>query len=100
MPSVNFVVRTLAQKQLTSTNYPGHTFTVDTVQIDDLPIVYEITASLSGESEIQRHAIGADGTGPVMTAPQLQAAVDGYRQQVADALAWRLAMAAAAPSVT
>lgn len=100
MPSANFSVRTLAQKQLTSPNYVGQTFTVDTVQIDDVPIVYEITAALNGESEIQRHTIGAMGTGPVMTALQLQAAVDGYRQQVVDALAWRMAMAAASPQVT
>lgn len=100
MPSANFSIRTLAQKQMTSPNYIGQTFAVDTVQIDDAPVVYEITATLNGQTEKQRHTIGAMGTGPVMTALQLQATVDGYRQQVVDALAWRMAMAAAAPQVT
>jgi hypothetical protein len=86
------IARTLSMKTLQSANLPGQNITIDTRQIDNNPIVYEITATIGAHVYTERHAIGAMGTGPLMTAAELQKAVDGYRQQVADAAAWQVAM--------
>jgi Asp/Glu/hydantoin racemase len=86
------IARTLSTKTLQSANLPGQNITVATTQLDDNPIVYEITATIGAHAHVQRHAIGAMATGPLMTAAELQKAVDGYRQQVADAAAWQVAM--------
>ncbi|HXM32288.1 MAG TPA: hypothetical protein VN921_01450 [Chthoniobacterales bacterium] len=89
--------KTFATKTLTSVNLPGVNIAVDTVQVDSNPIVYEITATIPGTPPhiyTERHAIGANGTGPIelTTAAALQAQLDGYRQKVADAAAWQVAM--------
>jgi hypothetical protein len=86
------IARTLATKTLQSANLPGQDITIVTVQIDNNPIVYEITATIGAHVHTERHAIEAKGTGPLMKTAELQTALDGFRQSVADAAAWQVAM--------
>lgn len=76
---------------------------VSTVQLEDELIVYEISATIAGHTETQRHAIGIGGTNPkqpvAMSAAGLQAWLDEMRQIVADNAAWHVAMGAAAEQV-
>lgn len=90
LPSVN----------LTSTNLPGQNIAVTAALISTIPLVYEITATVQGSTYTERHTIGADGGGPMLTAADLQAALNGYRQGVADKVAWQASIAAAAAQVT
>jgi hypothetical protein len=84
--------RTFATLTLQSLNLAGQSITISTVQLDDNPIVYEVTATIGTKTYTERHAIGAMGTGPLMTASDLQKALDGFRQAVADKVAWQVAM--------
>lgn len=74
----------------------GGEISVSTVQIEGPTVVYEITATIGDHTEIQRHAIGINGTNPhqaqPMTTADLQAALDRFRQNVADTVAWRAVM--------
>jgi hypothetical protein len=85
---------------LTSTNLPGQNIAVTTTLISTIPLVYEITATVQGSTYTERHTIGADGGGPLMTATDLQTALNGYRQAVADKVAWQASIAAAAAQVS
>src|ERR1700675_1206051 len=82
----------LPDQTLQSTNLPGTNILVSTTQIDMNPIVYEITATIGNHSYTERHTIGAMGSGTLMTVQELQALVDSFRQRVADAAAWQVAM--------
>jgi len=82
----------LADKTLQSANLPGQNVLISTAQIEMNPIVYEITASIGTHIYTERHTIGAMGTGPLLTVAELQAMVDSFRQRVADAAAWQVAM--------
>lgn len=77
----------------------GQNVDVATIQLADATVVYEITATVGAYTEKQRHVIGASGTNPIqppaLTAAQLQTALDGFRQRVADNAAWHAAMEAA-----
>lgn len=92
-----------ADKIMRSANLPGQDITVSTVEmIPDPPpagpyagIVYVITATFGANSHTEHHALGGRGGGPMMTAVEMQAWLDGYRQQVADTIAWQMAMVAA-----
>jgi hypothetical protein len=86
------IARTFSTKTLQSANLPGQDIAISTTQLGSNPIVYEITATIGAHVYAERHAIGAMGSGPLMTAAELQKAVDGYRQQVADTAAWQVAM--------
>ncbi|MCU1242397.1 MAG: hypothetical protein JWO71_3123 [Candidatus Acidoferrum typicum] len=82
----------LPDQTLQSKNLPGTNILVSTTQIDMNPIVYEVTATIGDHSYTERHTIGAMGGGSVLTVNDLQAAVDSYRQGVADSAAWQVAM--------
>lgn len=87
-----------------SANLPGVDIDVMTVQLQDTILVYEITASVGGRTETQRHAIGASGTNakqpPVLSPTDLQVALDGFRQAVADSAAWHAAIERASGQIT
>lgn len=91
----------LGQKKMKSSD--GQDVDVATKQVDDDLVVFEIAATVGGHTEVQRHAIGASGTNPVqppvMSPAELQAALDGFRQIVADNAAWHAAMDVAASGV-
>ncbi|HLZ93380.1 MAG TPA: hypothetical protein VKQ28_16870 [Candidatus Acidoferrum sp.] len=96
-----FKSRDLGVKMMTSANLASSSptlspITVSTVQIEDANVVYEITAALGEHKEVQRHTVGVGGTNPhqaqPMSASDLQAALDGFRQHVADTVAWRAIM--------
>lgn len=95
--------RDLGTKNLQSTTLPGQSVSVHTEQLASDTVEYKITATLGAYTEAQIHSIGANGTnptqGPPMTAVALQAAVDGYRQVVADNVAWHAAMDAATNAI-
>lgn len=95
--------KTFATKTLTSVNLPAVNIAVDTIQLDSNPITYQITATVPGTPPYvyaERHSIGAMGTGPLMTALQLQAELDGFRQRVADNAAWQVAMSGPQAAIT
>ncbi len=101
-----FARKDLGKKSLTSAHLPGQAIDVSAVQLEDDLVVYEITATIGSHTETQRHSIGAGGTNPVQggpgapkTALDLQSALDAFRQQVADNVAWKAAMESAANSV-
>jgi len=103
MGATTFTPKTFATKTLTSVNLPAVNIAIDTTQIDSSPITYEITATIPGTPAhvwVERHSIGANGGGPLMTAIQLQAQLDGYRQLVADNAAWQVAMSGPQAAIT
>jgi hypothetical protein len=91
--------KTLADVTLTSVHSPGNV-TVSTTVLSMNPIVFEITATLGTVTRTERHTIGAEGVGPLMTPAFLKAAVDGYRQIVADKCAWTAAAETAGNALT
>lgn len=95
------LAKDLGQKKMKASD--GQDVDVATKQIDDDLVVFEITATVGTHVEVQRHAIGVGGTNPVqpasMTPAQLQGALDGFRQIVADNAAWHAAMDVAASGV-
>jgi len=100
-----FQRKNLGKTILQSANLPATDIEVATVQLEDALLVYEITATVGTHVEIQRHGIGLGGTQPIqpagsaMTSADLQTALDGHRQSVANTVAWRAAMDMAAGQV-
>jgi hypothetical protein len=76
---------------------------VSTRQLQDVLPVYEITATIDGHTETQRHAIGVSGTNPEQSAPmsaaELQAWLDERRLAVATNAAWHSSMKASTANV-
>lgn len=94
IPATPMQPKLIATTKMQSPNLPGQDVTMTLTQIDDHPVVFEVTATLGTKTYAERHTIGRDdGLGPIMTLPELQAAVDGYRQRVCDALALQESMA-------
>jgi hypothetical protein len=106
MPSAGFKPKKLASKALTSVNMPGTNFTVDVQQLDDDPIVWEVTVTDgAGIVYVERHTTGdSTSSGAAATAPlslaTLQAELDGHRQNTCDRFAWKRAAATLTPLVT
>lgn len=101
MTSANFALTAKTSGEPVASLPPD--VSVSTRQVEHELIVFEISATIAGHTETQRHAIGIGGTNPkqpqAMSGADLQAWLDEMRQIVADNAAWHVVMGAAAEQV-